>query len=199
MALYRSPPSQTWRSCLAYNVTHLVAVDVFTVPTVLFNVLCVFVILNQDRRRRVHFNVTALPTTRWTAQQLVEAFPWDTAPRYLLRDRDGVYERAFFRRAPSLEIREVKTAPQSPWQHPYAEPLIGTLRRECPDHTVVLNGPHIRRALRDSLTYYHGRQPPSSVPTPGGVSPYLRACTTQADVAGLPFIAVSLDLHPPRA
>jgi putative transposase len=106
----------------------------------------------------VHVNVTDAPTAQWTAQEIVEAFPWDTAPRYLLRDRDGLYGGVFSRRVHSLRIREVKTAPRSPWQNPYVERLIGTLRRECLDHMVVFNETHLRRLLRDYLAYYHSVQ-----------------------------------------
>ena len=118
-------------------------------PTVLFKVLFVFVVLAHERRRVVHINVTDAPTAQWTAQQLVEAFPWETAPRYLLRDRDAVYGVAFSSRAQTMGIHEVKTAPRSPWQNPYVERLIGTLRRECLDHVVVLNETHLRRLLSD--------------------------------------------------
>ena len=135
----RTPPSQTWRTFLDNHIGSLVSVDFFTVPTVLFKVLFVFVVLAHDRRRVVHVNVTDAPTAQWTAQQLVEAFPWDTAPRYLLRDRDAVYGAVFSSRVQALGIHEVKTAPRSPWQNPYVERLIGTLRRECLDHVVVLN------------------------------------------------------------
>ena len=152
----RKPPSQTWRTFLTNHVQTLVSVDFFTVPTVTFKMLFVFVILAHDRRRVVHFNVTDAPTAQWTAQQLVEAFPWETAPRYLLRDRDAVYGVAFSSRVQTMGIHEVKTAPRSPWQNPYVERLIGTLRRECLDHVVVLNETHLRRLLRDYLIYYHG-------------------------------------------
>jgi putative transposase len=151
----RTPPSQTWRTFLTNHVGSLASVDFFTVPTVTFKVLFVFVVLAHARRRVVHVNVTDAPTAEWSAQQLVEAFPWDTAPRYLLRDRDAVYGAVFSLRVHSLGIREVKTAPRSPWQNPYVERLIGTLRRECLDHVVVLNATHLRRLLRDYLLYYH--------------------------------------------
>jgi putative transposase len=131
-------------------------VDFFTVPTVMFKVLFAFVVLVHDRRRVVHCRVTDAPTAQWTAQQLVEAFPWDTAPRYLLRDRDAVYGVVFSSRAQAMGIHEVKTAPRSPWQNPYVERLIGTLRRECLDHVVVLNETHLRRLLHAYLGYYHG-------------------------------------------
>src|SRR4029450_13057082 len=141
LGLRRTPPSQTWRTFLANHVGTLVSVDFFVVPTVFFKVLFVFVVLAHDRRRVVHVNVTDTPTAQWTAQQLVEAFPWDTAPRYLLRDRDAVYGVVFSSRVQSLGIREVKTAPRSPWQNPYVEGLIGTLRRECLDHMVAERDP----------------------------------------------------------
>ena len=153
---HRKPPSQTWRTFLENHLGSLVSVDFFVVPTVLFKVLFVFVVLAHDRRRVVHINVTDAPTAQWTAQQLVEAFPWETAPRYLLRDRDAVYGVVFSSRAQAMGIHEVKTAPRSPWQNPYVERLIGTLRRECLDHVVVLNDTHLRRLLRDYLIYYHG-------------------------------------------
>jgi hypothetical protein len=126
-----TPPSQRWRTFFDNHIRSLVSVDFFTVPTVTFKVLFVFVVLAHDRRRVVHFNVTDAPTAHWTARQLAEAFPWETAPRYLLRDRDAVYGVVFSSRAQSLGIREVKTAPRSPRQNPYVERLIGTLRREC--------------------------------------------------------------------
>ena len=126
-----------------------------TVPTVMFKILFVFVVLAHDRRRVVHINVTDNPTALWTAQQIVEAFPWETAPRYLLRDRDAVYGVVFSSRVQAVGIREVKAAPRPPWQNPYVERLIGTLRRDCLDHMVVLNETHLRRLLRDYLTYYH--------------------------------------------
>ena len=151
----RTPPSQTWRTFLDNHIRSLVSVDFFIVPTVLFKVLFVFVVLAHNRRRVVHINVTDAPTARWTAQQLVEAFPWDTAPRYLLRDRDAVYGAVFSSQVQSMGIHEVKIAPRAPWQNPYVERLIGTLRRECLDHIVVLNETHLRRLLRDYLIYYH--------------------------------------------
>jgi putative transposase len=152
---HRRPPSQTWRTFLDNHLGSLVSVDFFTVPTATFKVLFVFVILAHERRRVVHFNVTDAPTAQWTGQQLVEAFPWETAPRYLLRDRDTVYGVVFSSRAQAVGIREVTTAPRSPWQNPYVERLIGTLRRECLDHVVVLNETHLRRLLSQYLIYYH--------------------------------------------
>ncbi len=139
MVRHRKPPSQTWRSFLDNHVKDLVSVDFFTLPTATFRVLFVFIVLRHDRRRIVHFNVTDHPSAEWTAQQMVEAFPWDSAPRYLLRDRDRIYGRYFNRRVAGLGIRQVLTAPRSPWQSPYVERLVGSIRRECLDHVIVLN------------------------------------------------------------
>jgi hypothetical protein len=154
-----TPPSQTWRTFLDNHLQTLVSVDFFVVPTVLFKALFVFVVLAHERRRVLHINVTDTPTAQWTAQQLVEAFPWETALRYLLRNRDAVYGVVFSSRVQAMGIHEVKTAPRSPWQNPYVERLIGTLRRECLDHMVVLNETHLRRLLRDYLIYYHCARP----------------------------------------
>ncbi|NCF20617.1 MAG: transposase [Haliea sp.] len=129
--------------------------DCFTVPTARFRVLYVFIVLSHDRRRVVHFNATEHPTAQWTAQQLVEAFPFDTAPRYLQRDRDAVYGEKVRQRIKSLGIEEVVSAPRSPWQNPYAERVIGTIRRECLDHVIILNERHLRRILREYFSYYH--------------------------------------------
>ncbi len=117
--------------------------------------LFVFVVLSHDRRRIVHVNCTERPTSAWTAQQLVEAFPEDTAPRWLLRDRDRIYDDTVRRRIASLNIAEVVSSPRSPWQNPYVERLIGSMRRECLNHVIVVNETHLRRILRAYLAYYH--------------------------------------------
>jgi len=149
------PPCQTWRSFLDNHVEDLVSIDFFTLPTATFRILFVFIILRHDRRRIVHFNVTEHPSAEWTAQQIVDAFPWDTAPRYMLRDRDGIYGPYFKRRVAGLDIEQVPTAPRSPWQSPYVERVIGSIRRECLDHVIVLDERHLRRILREYVDYYH--------------------------------------------
>ena len=149
------PPSQNWRTFLKNHVGQIAAVDFFTVPTATFRVLYCFLILSHDRRRVVHFNVTANPTAAWTAPQVIEAFPYDEAPRYLIRDRDGIYGERFTRRVKAMGIDEVVVAPQSPWQNPYIERLIGSVRRECLDHVIVLNEAHLRRILLQYFAYYH--------------------------------------------
>jgi len=139
MVRCRRPPSQGWRTFLKNHMQSLVSADFFVVPTITFRLLFVFVILSHHRRRLIHLAVTANPTTEWTTRQLLEAFPWDSAPRYLLRDRDGCYGQEFHAATGWLGIREVLIAPQSPWQNPYVERLIGTIRRECLDHVIVPN------------------------------------------------------------
>jgi putative transposase len=163
MVKRRKPPSQTWRTFLENHVRQLVSVDFFVVPTVSFRTLYAFVVLAHDRRRVVHFNVTEHPTAEWTAAQLVQAFPWDTEPRYLLRDRDRIYGKAFRAQEATMEITEVLTAPQSPWQSPYVERVIGTIRRECLDHVVVMNESSLRRQIPCYLDYYPGSRSHLSV------------------------------------
>ena len=112
-------------------------------------------ILNHSRRRVVHFNVTAHPMANWTAQQIVEAYPWDTAPKYLLRDRDSIYWANFRQRLRNKDIKEVVTAPRSPWQNPFVERLIQSIRNDCLDHVIVFNTSHLKRILSSYFTYYH--------------------------------------------
>jgi len=133
----------------------LVALDFFTVPTARLRVLFVLVVLVHHRRRVVHFNVTDHPTAHWTAQQVVDAFPDDSAPSYLLRDRDSVYGHVFRQRVKGMGVGEVLTAPQSPWQNPFVERLIGSIRRECRNHVLVLGERHLRRTLARYFAYYH--------------------------------------------
>jgi transposase InsO family protein len=151
----RPQPSQTWRTFLANHVRDLVSLDFFTVPTARLRVLFVLIVLAHHRRRVIHFNVTEHPTAHWTAQQIVDAFPDDGAPLYLLRDRDGVYGHLFQQRVKGMGIAELLTAPQSPWQNPFAERLIGSVRRECLNHILVLNERHLRRILIRYFAYYH--------------------------------------------
>jgi len=151
----RPQPSQTWRTFLANHVRDVVSIDFFTVPTTRLRVLFVLVVLAHHRRRVVHFNVTEHPTAVWTSQQLVDTFPDVSAPAYLLRDRDPVYGQPFRRRLKGMGIEEVLTAPQSPWQNPFVERLIGSIRRECLNHVLVLSERHLRRILTRYFAYYH--------------------------------------------
>ena len=151
----RKPPSQTWRTFLENHVSSLVSIDFFTVPTFRFQVLYVFLVLAHERRRILHFAVTAHPTAEWTAQQLREAFPWESAPRYLLRDRDRVFGDDFAEQVKAMGIKQVLSAPRSPWQRAYVERLIGTIRRECLDHVIVFNDRSLCNHLRVFCDYYH--------------------------------------------
>ncbi len=162
-------PSQTWRTFLK-NHAGKCSIDFFTVPTATFNILFVLVILRHSRRNVVHFNVTSNPSSQWTAQQVVEAFPWDTAPKYLLRDRDSIYSIFFRNRVNSMGIKEVVSAPQSPWQNPFVERMIGSIRRECTDHVIILNEAHLTSVLRSYFQYYHNARTHLSLEkgTPGG-------------------------------
>ena len=149
------PPSQTWRTFLENHAQQLVSIDFFTVPTVRFQVLYVFLVLAHDRRRILHFNVNAHPTAEWTGQQLREAFPFGQLPRYLLRDRDTIFGSDFQDQVRDMAIREVLSAPRSPWQRAYVERVIGSIRRECLDHLIVFNEVSLRSTLRSYFHYYH--------------------------------------------
>ena len=149
------PPSQSWWTFLDNHVGGLASIDFFVVPTATFTLLLVFIVLRHERRRIVRVGVTANPTAAWTARQITEAVPWDTAPRHMIRDRDAAYGAAFRTRLKAMRIQDVVTAPRSPWQNPYAERVIGSVRRECLDHVIVLNEEHLRRILTSYLIYYH--------------------------------------------
>jgi putative transposase len=148
------PPSQTWRTFLTNHLASAASMDFFTVPTLTGRVLFVLVLLSHDRRRIVHVNVTDHPTATWSAQQVVDAFPDDTAPSWLHRDRDSIYSDTFHRRLAGMGITEVISAPASPWQNAYAERLIGSIRRECLDHIIIINERGLRRALVAYVDYY---------------------------------------------
>jgi len=183
-------PSQTWRSFLDNHRTDIAAMDFFIVPTATFRVLYVLLIMSHDRRRILHFNVTMSPSARWTAQQVVEAFPYETQPRFLLHDRDSIFGSGFARRVETMGIEEVATAPGSPWQNPYCERLIGSMRRECLDHGIVLNERHLLRVLERYASYYHASRTHRSLdgdcPDPRPVEPpEMGDVVAQAQVGGL--------------
>jgi transposase InsO family protein len=156
MVKRRGPPSQGWRTFLHNHAPDIAAMDLFVVPTIGFNLLHAFVIIRLDRRDLVWINVTTNPTAEWIAHQITEAFPWDEAPRYLIRDRDRVYGAIVTRRLRAMGIRDKPTASASPWQNGVAERLIGSIRRECLDHIIVLGEAHLRRTLRSYACYYNG-------------------------------------------
>jgi len=155
MAKRRGSPSQGWRTFLRNHAPDIAAMDFFVVPTIGFRLLYAFVIVRLDRRDLVWINVTMNPTAEWVACQLIEAFPWDEAPRYLIRDRDQIYGAIVTRRLRAMGIRDKPIAPASPWQNGFAERLIGSIRRECLDHMIVLGEAHLRRLLRSYADYYN--------------------------------------------
>ena len=149
------PPSQGWRTFLHNHAPEIAAMDLFVVPTIGFDLLYALVIVRLDRRQLVWINVTQHPTAEWIARQLTEAFPWDEAPHYLMRDRDRSYGDVALRRLRAMGIRDKPIAPASPWQNGFAERLIGSIRRECVDHIVVWGEGHLRRILRAYARYYN--------------------------------------------
>jgi transposase InsO family protein len=153
MVRHRQPPSQTWRTFVANHIGQLMAADFFVVPTATGRLLFVLVILAHERRRIVHVAVTDHPTATWTGPQLREAFPWEQAPQYLVRDRDHAFD-AWTDTAKAMGIEEVRTAPRSPWQNAYVERFIGSARRECLDHVIVLSATGLRRLMTLYCRYY---------------------------------------------
>ena len=155
MVRRRGPPSQGWRTFLRNHAPDIAAMDLFVVPTIGFDLLYAFIIVRLDRRELVWINVTPNPTAEWIARQITQAFPWDEAPRYLIRDRDRVYGAAVTRRLRAMGIRDKPIAPGSPWQNGFAERLIGSIRRECTDYVVALGEAHLRRVLQSYARYYN--------------------------------------------
>ena len=170
-------PSSTWRTFLEAHIHDIVAIDFFVVPTLTFQLLFGFLILRHHRRELVHVNATDHPTAAWAAHQLVESFPDEIAPKYLLRDRDEIYGNVFVRRVKGLGMSEILIAPRAPWQNPFAERVIGSIRRECLDHVMVLNERHLRRLLRRYLAYYNATRPHQSLDND---SPHRREVQTPA-------------------
>jgi transposase InsO family protein len=154
MVKRRGPPSQGWWTFLGNHAPDVAAMDLFVVPTIGFDLLYAFVIVRLDRRDLVWINVTRNPTAEWVARQITEAFPWNGAPRYMIRDRDRIYGTIVTRRLRAMGIRDKPTA-ASPWQNGFAERLIGSIRRECLDYIVVFGEMHLRRILRSYARYYN--------------------------------------------
>jgi transposase InsO family protein len=155
MVKRRGPPSPGWKTFLRNHAPDIAAMDLFVVPTIGFKLLYGFVIVRIDRRDIVWINVTTNPTAEWIARQITEAFPWDGAPRYMIRDRDRTYGAVVTRRLRAMGIRDKPIAPASPWQNGFAERLIGSIRRECVDHFIILGEAHLRRILRSYARYYN--------------------------------------------
>jgi transposase InsO family protein len=155
MVKRRGPPSQGWLTFLCNHAPDIAAMDLFVVPTIGFDLLYGFVIVRLGRRDLVWINVTTNPTAEWVARQITEAFPWDGAPRYMIRDRDRIYGTVVTRRLRAMGIRDKPIAPASPWQNGFVERLIGSIRRECVDHIIVLGEAHLRRILKSYARYYN--------------------------------------------
>src|SRR6478752_449005 len=156
MVKRRGPPSQGWKTFLRNHAPDIAAMDLFVVPTIGFELLYGFVIVRIDRRDLVWINVTTNPTAEWIARQITEAFPWDGAPGYMIRDRDRIHGAVVTRRLRAMGIRDKPIAPASPWQNGFAERLIGSIRRECVDHIIVLGEVHLRQILQSYARYYNG-------------------------------------------
>ena len=155
MAKPRGAPSQGWCTFLRNHAPNIAAMDLFVVPTIGFKLLYAFVVVRLDRRDLVWINVTAHPTAEWVARQITEAFPWNEAPRYMIRDRDCIYSAVVTRRMRAMGIRDKPIAPASPWQNGFVERPIGSIRRECVDHIIVLGEAHLRRILESYARYYN--------------------------------------------
>jgi transposase InsO family protein len=182
----RRPPSQTWRTFLRNHAHHLWAADVLTVPTVTFKTLYVLLFIAHGRRELVHVNVTANPTAAWMWRQLIEATPWGTKPRHLLRDRDAVYGRDFRERARRIGIDAIATPVRSPRANAVAERVIGTLRRECVDHFIVVDEFHLSSILADFVADYNRERPHRTL---GLQTPEPRLRPTNGAVRSLPVLS----------
>jgi transposase InsO family protein len=186
MPRHRGPPSQTWRTFLRNHADAIAAVDLCVVHTATFECLFALIIIGHGRRQLVWFSVTRHPTAEWLAQQIVEAFPWDTAPDYLVRDNDCSYGQVFLNRLRSMGIRDHPTAFRSPWQNPYVERLIGTLRRECLDHVLILGERHLRRVLKSYSRYYNETRTHLGLDKD---SPLPRAIQRTGNIVAVPVLA----------
>jgi len=185
MARRRRPPSQGWRTFLFNHAEGIASIDLFVVPTISFRLLYGLLILKHDRRRILWIDVTAHPTAEWIARQVNEACGWDSAPQYLIRDRDGVYGEIFTRRLRAMGIRDRPTAPRSPWQNGHAERLIGSIRRESLDHLVILGERHLRHVLRCYTEYYNAARTHLSLAKDAPIS---RAVQDVGSIVPLPIL-----------
>ena len=185
MARHRRPPSQGWRTFLLNHADGIASIDLFVVPTISFRLLYGLLVLRHDRRRILWLGVTSHATAEWIARQVTEACSWESAPQYLVRDRDRVYGEAFTRRIRAMGIRDRPTAARSPWQNGHTERLIGSIRRECLDHVIVFGKQYLRRLLRSYQQYYNGTRTHLSL---GKDSPVPRAVHATGSILPLPIL-----------
>ena len=155
MAKRRGPPSQGWKTFLRNHADGIASCDFMIIPTIGFKMLYAFIVLGHGRRKLLHIAVTDHATAEWTARQITEAFPWEDAPQFLIRDNDAIFGVVFQRRVRAMGIRDAPTTVRSPWQNGHAERLIGSIRRECLDHLIVINAEHLRRVLKNYARYYN--------------------------------------------
>jgi transposase InsO family protein len=156
MVKRRRPPSQEWRTFPRNHAQDIAAMDLFVVRSIGFDLLYAYIIVRLARRELVWISITTHPTAEWVARQITEAFPWNEATRYMIQDRDRIYGAVVTRGLRAMGIRDKPTASASPWQNGVAERLIGSIRRECLDHIIVLGEAHLRRTLRSYACYYNG-------------------------------------------
>jgi transposase InsO family protein len=155
MARPPKPPSQTWKTSLQNHADAIAAIDLCVVPTLTFERLYVLLVLGHGRRQLLWFEVTRHPTAEWLARQITKAFPWVSAPTYLVRDNDRAYGHVFTSRVKAMGIRDQPISPGSPWQYGYVDRLVGTLRRECLDHLLIFGEAHLRKILSAYAAYYN--------------------------------------------
>ena len=181
----RDRPLQTWKTFLCNHMEGIASIDLFVVPTIAFQQLFAFLVLGHERRRVLWFAVTRNPTAEWLARQITEAFPWDSKPKYLIRDNDRAFGVAFKARLRAMGIRDRPTSFHSPWQNGYVERLIGSIRRECTDHLVVFNAEHLRRILAKYTTYYNEVRTHVSL---GKDAPYTRQIERFGNIDAQPIL-----------
>ena len=182
----QNPPSQTWKTFLRNHAEAIAAIDMCVVPTLTFDLLFAFLVLGHGRRQLLWFEVTRHPTAEWLAQQITEAFPWTSAPAYLVRDNDRAYGHVFTSRVRAMGIRDRPISPGSPWQNGYAERLIGTLRRECLDQVVIFGETHLRRILSAYAAYYNKARTHLALQKD---APLHRAVQRSGTVVAIPILA----------
>jgi transposase InsO family protein len=179
-------PSQSWKTFFRNHAQAIAAIDLFVVPTLTFERLFAFLVMGHGRRQLLWFEVTRHPTAAWLARQITEAFPWGSAPAYLVRDNDRAYGQVFRSRVSAMGMRDRPTSPRSPWQNPYIERLIGTVRRECVDWVLVLGEAHLRRIHSSYARYYNGVRTHLALDKD---APLTRAVQRSGAIVGIPILS----------